>query len=247
MERKENDLLDYSRHYLNWHSDDEAHINKMVSFYEQHVVPLVPDSKTIKILDIGCGMGFFLMALKKNGFTEAVGVDSDRAQVLSCEQKNLRVIYSADSIQYLQEHTGTFDLITAFDVIEHVPVETQVRFIRAIFNSLKPGGRLLLSTPNATSFLGTHNRYLDFTHRSLFTTVSLDFILYNGGFKKIEIRPFEYVMFNGGIKSLVHKFLFKTFRMIRRLQYMAELGTVWGRKVPLSFNLIALAEKDSSA
>jgi 2-polyprenyl-3-methyl-5-hydroxy-6-metoxy-1,4-benzoquinol methylase len=247
MEGMEKDKLDYSRHYRNWHSDEENHIQKMVDFYDKRIIPLIPANKQIKILDIGCGMGFLLMALKKNGYTEAVGIDSDMTQVASCEAKNLQVIYSADTIQYLHEHAEGYDLITAFDVIEHIPAELQVKFIRSIFQSLKAHGRCLLTTPNATSFLGMHNRYLDYTHQSLFTTVSLDFILYNGGFRKIEIRPFEYIRFNNSIKSLAHRFLFKTFRMIRRLQFIAELGTVWGKKVPLSFNLIALAEKDQEA
>jgi SAM-dependent methyltransferase len=240
----ENGSLDYSRHYRNWHSDDEAHVQKMVDFYEKVVLPFLPVDKNIKILDIGCGMGFFLMALRKNGYLNAFGIDSDRAQIASCEAKQLSVMYSPDSIQYLGEHGEDFDLITAFDVIEHVPPAEQIRFIRCIYQALKHPGKCLLTTPNATSFLAAHNRYVDYTHQSLFTTVSIDFILFNGGFKKIDVRPFEYVRFNGGLKSFLHKILFKFFRMIRRLEYIAELGTEWGKKVPLSFNLIAIAEKE---
>jgi SAM-dependent methyltransferase len=216
----------------------------MVDFYEKVVLPFLPTDKTIKILDIGCGMGFFLMALRKNGYQQALGIDSDRSQIASCEAKNLSVTYSPDTIEYLGDHTESFDLITAFDVIEHVPPAEQIRFIRSIHQALKHSGKCLLTTPNATSFLAAHNRYVDYTHQSLFTTVSIDFILFNGGFRKIEVRPFEYVRFNKGIKSLLHKILFNFFRMIRRLEYIAELGTVWGKKVPLSFNLIAIAEKD---
>ncbi len=240
----ESETLDYSRHFLNWHNDSPEHVAKMVRYYRQKIIPLLPHGKDLRILDIGCGMGFFLKALAESGYTRISGIDSDASQVASCKAKGLDVELTQDSFGYLEANAGQFDLITAFDVIEHIPPPVQVTFARKVFTGLSAAGIFVLTTPNATSFLASRNRYVDYTHHALFTEVSLDFVLYNGGFRQIRVEPMEYVTFPFSVKSFLHRILFSFFRGLRRLQYMAELGTEWGRKIPLSFNLIAFAGKD---
>ena len=239
----ENKDLDYSRHYQNWHKDSPEHIEKMIRFYETGVVPYLPKDRSLKILDIGCGMGFLLMALQKAGYANSMGIDVDKSQVESCRMKNLNVIQVSDTFSFLKEHAEEFDIVTAFDVIEHIPVGVQIDFVRNAFTSIKKGGQFIVTTPNANSVIASRNRYIDYTHHCLFTEISLDFVLYNGGFRAITVYPFEYVFFNSTLKSLVHKLIFRFFRFFRRLQMMAEIGSTWGKKVPLSFNLLAVAQK----
>jgi 2-polyprenyl-3-methyl-5-hydroxy-6-metoxy-1,4-benzoquinol methylase len=240
MENKE---LDYSRHYQNWHKDSSEHIDKMIRFYQEGAIPYLPKDRNLKILDIGCGMGFLMMALEKAGYMNCIGIDVDKSQVESCQQKNLNVIQVKDTFAFLNERPEEFDVITAFDVIEHIPVELQIEFVRKAFAAIRKSGQFIVTTPNANSILASRNRYIDYTHHCLFTEVSLDFVLYNGGFNSITVHPFEYVVFNSTIKSLLHKLMFKFFRTLRRLQMMAEIGLTWGKKVPLSFNLLAVAQK----
>jgi len=119
--------------------------------------------------------------------------------------------------------------------------------LRSIHQSLKPGGRLILTVPNANSSLSARWRYIDWTHETSFTEHSLDFILSNAGFGQIDIRgsefnrrpPLPFLPISGSR----HWWAFCFFRLFRRLEMMAELGPDQGRKVPLSLNLLAIADK----
>ena len=235
--------IDYSRHYKNWHSDTEEHINKMNVLYSKIIAGHFPSEKSISILDIGCGMGFLIVALKRSGYKFVSGIDTDEQQVRSCRQKDLDVTLVRDSTDFLKETTGKYDLITAFDVLEHIPVPKQIDFVKAVYGSLKPGGIFIVTVPNANSILASRNRYIDHTHHVLFTEVSLDFVLYNGGFGDIEIKPLDYIFPSSSLKSFIQRILLGYFRFRRRLEMIAELGTTWGKKIPLSFNIIGKAIK----
>jgi 2-polyprenyl-3-methyl-5-hydroxy-6-metoxy-1,4-benzoquinol methylase len=239
----ENSNIDYSRHYKNWHSDTEEHINKMNVLYSKIISEHFPPGKNISILDIGCGMGFLMVALKKAGYENICGIDTDEQQVISCKQKNLEVTLVKDSAGFLKENAGSYDLVTAFDVLEHIPASNQIDFVKAIYGSLKPGGVFIAAVPNANSVLASRNRYIDHTHHVLFTEVSLDFVLYNGGFREIEIKPLDYIVPSASLRSFLHRILLRYFRFRRRLEMIAELGTTWGKKIPLSFNIISRAIK----
>jgi len=239
----ENSNIDYSRHYKNWHADTEEHIHKMNGLYSKIITAHFPPDKNISILDIGCGMGFLMLALKESGYHFINGIDIDEQQVISCKQKGLDVTLVDDTIAFLKENTGKYDLITAFDVLEHIPASTQINFVKTIYGSLKPGGIFIATVPNANSVLASRNRYIDHTHHVLFTEVSLDFVLYNGGFREIEIKPLDYILPSASLRSFLHGILLRYFRFRRRLEMIAELGTTWGKKIPLSFNIIAKAIK----
>lgn len=237
--------IDYSRHYKNWHADTAEHIEKMNRLYSNIIAEHFPADKTVSILDIGCGMGFLLLSLKNSGYSSVNGIDTDEEQVRSCKEKNLQVSLVQDSANYLNNSSTKYDLITAFDVLEHIPVAEQINFLKAVNNALKGGGQLILTVPNANSVLASRNRYIDYTHHVLFTEVSLDFVLYNAGFKEIDIKPLDYFNPSSSIKSFIQRLLLRYFRMRRRLEMMAELGSTWGKNIPLSFNIIAKAKKSS--
>ncbi|HKY32198.1 MAG TPA: class I SAM-dependent methyltransferase [Candidatus Polarisedimenticolia bacterium] len=56
--------------------------------------------------------------------------------------------FRAHDVLKLDELGRRFDLITAFEIIEHIPPETTSRFLEGLAACLRPGGRVLLSTPN---------------------------------------------------------------------------------------------------
>lgn len=239
--------IDYTRHYLKWHSDSESHRLAMIAHYRQLLGPYLPAQKDSSILDVGCGMGFALLALKEMGFKNISGVESDPGQAKSGNDKNLQVTLADDTIEFLKQKAASFDLLICLDVIEHIPITVQVAFVKALSGALRPGGQLICTVPNANSALAARWRYIDWTHTASFTEHSLDFLLYNGGFTDIKVTGHE---FNRRPKNVWlpvgvvrHWWAFRFFRLFRRLEMMAELGPAQGRTVPLSLNLIATAKK----
>lgn len=239
--------IDYTRYYLKWHNDSDAHRAAMIAYNRNLLEALLPADKTVKVLDVGCGMGFALLSLREMGFTNVSGVESDAGQVNSCRAKNLEVTLTDDTTAFLLERASAYDVIISLDVIEHIPVAAQMGFIRGIGSALRPGGRFICTVPNANSALAARWRYNDWTHAASFTEHSLDFLLYHGDMTDIKISGYE---FNKRPKNVWlpiggarHWWAFRFFRLFRRLEMMAELGPTQGRTVPLSLNLIATATK----
>jgi len=134
-------------------------------------------------------MGLCVFALRKLGFTNVVGIDSDRSQVDAARSRQLPVelVPIPQTLEWLQQRRGTFDFAYAIDVLEHIPKAHIVDVIRAIAESLKPGATFACRVPNCNSIVGVRQRYIDWTHETSFSPESLDFILYNRGFAEVVI------------------------------------------------------------
>jgi 2-polyprenyl-3-methyl-5-hydroxy-6-metoxy-1,4-benzoquinol methylase len=249
--------IDYTRQYGKWHSDTPEHIQAMKVFYKNLLSPYLPTDRNIRVLDVGCGMGFALMALQDIGCKTVEGIDIDKGQVESCQAKQLNVTQVEDSVAYLSNMTEEYDLIIALDVIEHIPQSSQLAFVRSIQKAVKSGGTFICTVPNASAGLASRWRYIDWTHHDSFTEHSLDFLLYNSGFAEIQVHPTEF--FNPPTfklisrnwvsryfwKSVLHWQLLRFIRTFRRMEMVAELGWEQGGAIPLSLNILATSVKPS--
>lgn len=179
--------FDYSIYYSQFHEGTESHRAKVSTWLEPIIKPHLDMSRDARILDVGCGFGNALYALKRLGYDNVMGVEVSNEQADVCRQAGFTVEVVEDSIAWLVNHPNQFDFIILFDVLEHVRVENQIDFLRALYTALKSGGKLLLTVPNANSILNSRWRYNDYTHHSSFTEHSLRFVLLNSGFKNLWI------------------------------------------------------------
>ncbi len=85
-----------------------------------------------RVLEVGCGDGWFVRYLREHGWPEARGIDL-------CAPAD--IVGDVRAWQTLGLRRGSFDALAAFEVLEHVD------FLDAAHALLRPGGRLLLSTP----------------------------------------------------------------------------------------------------
>lgn len=100
-----------------------------------------------RLLDVGCATGKF-MALAAGKGWDVEGVDVSLFAVQVAREKGLKAhLGTIDSLSLPPE---SFDVVTAFDVLEHV--RDLRSFLEAIHAVLKPGGRLILLSPNAGAF-----------------------------------------------------------------------------------------------
>lgn len=100
----------------------------------------------VKLLEIGCGYGHFLVAAREKGYAVA-GVELSRpATAHARERFGLDVTPGQLAAAALP---GGFDVIAAWDTLEHVP--DPVAFLRTARDLLAPGGLLAFSTPYISS------------------------------------------------------------------------------------------------
>jgi SAM-dependent methyltransferase len=81
----------------------------------------------------------------------------------------------------------TFDVVLASNVLEHFEPDTAARVVGDVRDVLRPGGRFVIVQPN---FRHAARRYFDdYTHRSIFTDVSLPALLRSRGFDVEQVKP----------------------------------------------------------
>ncbi|GDY02831.1 SAM-dependent methyltransferase [Planctomycetota bacterium] len=108
--------------------------------------------KPARVLDVGCAAGFFLRVAQRAGH-DVFGVElsaaiaKDAVEAIGADKIHIGTLEQATVALDLQ--AGSFDLITLWDVIEHIPDPQAI--LRRVRTLLKPGGQLLLETQNVQS------------------------------------------------------------------------------------------------
>lgn len=102
-----------------------------------------------RLLDIGCSDGKWGLFWKSRGW-EPAGVDIDREHIAIAKERGVDARYCDLNSQPIPFESESFDLVFAGEVIEHL-VDTD-GFLRELNRCCKPGGYLLLTTPNLASF-----------------------------------------------------------------------------------------------
>ncbi len=171
-------FYDYSpREYERW--------KRKYTFYFKD---LLPSDRSAKILDLGCGGGRFLYFLKSLGYSHIAGVDSEEMQLRALRAAVGCQAYQSDVLEFLASTTEQYDLLSCHHVIEHLSREDSAELLDLIHRSLVPGGRLILSTPNALRPWAGWHLFGDLSHDHLFTPSSLKESLEVAGFQAVQLK-----------------------------------------------------------
>lgn len=212
------------------HIFGEANIKKIEKqqfpSWGKHYSKLLPDNKHASIIDIGCGSGSFVYFLKKLGYENASGIDISPEQVQVAKNLGLKNVECSDNMTFLKGKQNTYDVVIAKDLIEHYPKESIMELLDLIFDALKPGGKVIIQTPNAESPFGSRFRYYDFTHSVAFTKSSLSQVLRASGFETVNFYAMGPVPH--GIKSFIRFLLWNIILAIIKLCMLVETGSADG-------------------
>jgi 2-polyprenyl-3-methyl-5-hydroxy-6-metoxy-1,4-benzoquinol methylase len=162
-------------------------VNKHYSLYVNLLNPFHKPGK--KLLDLGCGPGFFLKSAEQAGWT-AEGVEISPIAT-DYANKVVKVKVQNSSLEKVHFPEENFDVITLLDVIEHLrdPLQT----LREIHRILKQDGVLLLNTPDLNSlsrfFLGKDWAVLSpAEHLFNFSQKTLELLLEKANFQIVCIQ-----------------------------------------------------------
>ena len=144
------------------------------------------------ILDVGCGRGEWLELVREQGWIGR-GIDLNSEFVDRCRSIGLDVV-QAEAIQYLRGiPDGAIGAITSMHLAEHLAFADLLALIDESLRVLRPGGTLVLETPNPENLLvGAHWFYLDFTHRNPLPPLSLRWLVEQRGFADARIERISY-------------------------------------------------------
>lgn len=156
-------------------------------YYKWYTKDWLPSSKTTSILDIGCGAGQFVYFLKKEGYTQTIGIDLDEERVNLAQSLGLNCVYSSAE-EYLTHNTQKHGLITMLNIVEHFTMEELFHLMECVKVSLLPKGRVIVCVPNAVSLTGLSTRYSDITHETCFSPTSLSQLFFCHDMQVVAFR-----------------------------------------------------------
>jgi SAM-dependent methyltransferase len=140
-----------------------------------------------RILDVGCGTGANLLMLSKYG--DAEGVDVSEDALAFCRERGLKNV-KLGAAEKLPYEDGTFDLVTALDVVEHL--DDDLGGLREMRRVLRPGGRVLLFVPTFMFLWGLQDDVSN--HRRRYRLPELRRVLEQAGFE-IERTTYANITF----------------------------------------------------
>ena len=185
----------HSQAYIDTRCNENEHLmQQRLKLVLSHI-----DLSGCKTLDIGAGLGQFQILLAEHG-GQSYGIEPSATR-REYAKKMLDVTLNAelvDSDYWQDNYSGYFDLITLWDVIEHVNFPHETMF--AICKLLKPGGKIFIDTPSRDTFpyklsmftsllsSGKMNLFLPsfyatnkFGHKQIFTPLQLEQLLLDFG------------------------------------------------------------------
>ncbi len=144
-----------------------------------------------RVLDVGCAAGYFLAVMQERGW-QVTGLEPSDAIREQAAERVGRANVRKELLDEADLAPGSFDLVTLWDVLEHVP--DPVRALSRVRSLLAPGGKLLVETQNVDSLaarvLGKRwQHYKHAEHIYHFNRGTLGRVLAGAGFRELENSP----------------------------------------------------------
>lgn len=154
--------------------------NELLDYFEKF-------RKNNKILDVGCGIGYFLEEAKKRGWT-VYGTEYTQEACAICISKNISM--QKGELEENNYPLNSFDVITSFEVIEHI--NNPILELSKFYNLLRKGGLVYITTPNFNSLLryrlkAEYNVICYPEHLSYYTPRTIRLLMKKTGFKTQKI------------------------------------------------------------
>lgn len=154
--------------------------------------------KKAKLLEIGCGNGFFLAEAKKQGYQSVWGVEPSQDAIEQASKK-LQSFIRHSVFKPKLFPRNYFDVICFFQTFDHISQPNQ--FLTICNDYLRPGGLILAINHNVEAFqakiLRSFSPIIDIEHTYLYSLVTMPLIFQANKFQVLKSGPiFNYLPFN---------------------------------------------------
>jgi 2-polyprenyl-3-methyl-5-hydroxy-6-metoxy-1,4-benzoquinol methylase len=190
-----------------------------------------------RVLEIGFGNGSFLAFARGEGAT-VTGLEINAEMCEAARNHGFDVLDVP--LTTLVERDTRYDIVVAFDVLEHWDTDELVGNFRAIGALLNDDGVFVSRFPNGQSPFGRVYQHGDFSHKSVLSTYKIEYLAALTGFDIVRIDNVRRVPSRPGpLASARHWWLARRRRRIER-----SIARLYGiRKLPLDPNLVAVLRK----
>ena len=133
---------------------------------------------TKSILEIGPGLGEFILYLNSKDFKNIDIVDNDNSILVYNKSKfKISKAFLSESLVNIEKDLSTYDAIVLTQVLEHISKAQYKEFLTILYDHLNKNGILIITVPNMANPFTVCERYADLTHYNGFTDVSLKELL----------------------------------------------------------------------
>jgi len=169
--------------------DVERGYSSFSAYYRANYLPHLPADRDTPVLVISCGPGYLVNLLRNVGYSNVVGIDSDRDKVEHARRKGLPC-HVAEAFPYLSaRQDGQFGVIIPEQELNHLTIDETIEFLQLCRGALRPNGSVIVYAMNgANALVGSENIAHNIDHFYNVTEHSLAQLLRLGGFE--QARPF---------------------------------------------------------
>lgn len=158
--------------------------------FSEQILALYPRPETLRCLDIGPSSGTNLRMLRDIGAGELSGIDMSPEAVAICREKGFDRV-TEGRVEEMPFADGSFDLVLATDILEHV--DEEARTLQEIRRVLAQKGTLLLAVP-AFECLWGHQDIIAH-HKRRYRLPQVSTLLESAGFRVTKIFYFNFLLF----------------------------------------------------
>ncbi|MBD3760740.1 methyltransferase domain-containing protein [Rhizorhabdus sp.] len=224
-------------HWKGWSSyfDFNAEDNEYFSG-EMRNIPILGK----RLLEIGFGRGEFLAWAKTQGALVA-GVEINNRSVEEAHRANIEIL-DLDIETLAADHAEQFDVIAAFDVLEHLEIDEITQYMRAMEKMLRHGGILILRFPNGQSPFGLAPQHGDVTHKTALSKSRIEQICQGSMFASVRYEGSYRVRGPWGLKRLA-----RAARSLAQNMIGATLNLVYACDIPWDSVVVMVMRKEHAA
>ncbi|WP_127717869.1 bifunctional 2-polyprenyl-6-hydroxyphenol methylase/3-demethylubiquinol 3-O-methyltransferase UbiG [Halobacteriovorax sp. HLS] len=150
-------------------------------------------SKSLNIIDAGCGTGGLSIFLKDKGYENIQGFDLSKDAIAHCKKMNLDCFEEDLRNIHLHYKSNSADVIISNDVLYFFSEKENIDILNKIYKILKPGGIFIANLPALDCFKGSHDILVG-NQNNRFSKDKVYSILDQSSFSKVDFKYWPFLL-----------------------------------------------------